>query len=694
MDGDSGDDGTSSSHVRGASALTVAVRGPLRLAGFVAGVIALISTLDPGTPSRAAGAPPASADRVNFSASQVASGAQIYATRCANCHGADLENGAAPALVGHGFLNLWANGRKTVADLEYIIKATMPLSAPRSLADAEYLNVTAYILSRNGYKSGGTPLNSSTANRLIKPAHSVATSLVRLSLPALPTAVKMATTRGPDDDELIRADDAEWLMYNRTFDGRRYSALNQITAANVKDLTAVCLFQVGEIGVFEASPIIYDGMMYVTTPYSTFALDPKNCNKIWQETYDPDNSINGLLNRGVAIYRGSLFRATPNNHLIALDAKTGELLWDVLVADTSHGYWLSAAPIAYSGLVFIATAGADFGANGLVHAFDAKTGRLVWTFHVIPTGGEKGADSWQRGSEHGGGAMWSTFTLDHDQGMLFVSIANPSPSFNGAMRPGDNLYTNSVVALDYKTGELVWYVQQIAHDVHDWDTVAAPAIYEQDGRSLMAVANKGGWVYIYDRKSHELLARTEVSRHENGDVPLSTNGVHVCPGLEGGVMWNGTAYSSQRKLLYVNSVEWCDTLRVSADRYIEGLIYFDGDATPDPVSTSSGWTRALDAATGTEVWSRRSKTPMIAALTPTAGGVVFTGDLHGNFLALDAENGETLYNFNTGGAIAGAASTYQLDGRQYIAITTGNSSPHLWQTSGSATVVVFALPIK
>jgi len=415
---------------------------------------------------------------------------------------------------------------------------------------------------------------------------------------------------------------------------------------------------------------------------------------MWEQDYPPDMSPPLNVSRGVSIYRGKIFRVTPNGHLLALDAKSGKVLWDAWISDLTLGYWLTAAPIAYDGKVFIGTAGADFGANAHIYAFATESGKLVWRFNVIPTGKEAGAETWGKGAEHGGGSIWSTFALDRTKGLIFAPIGNPAPDFDGAKRPGANLYTNSVLALDYRTGKLAWFVQQVPHDIHDYDTAAAPALYEQDGKSYMAVANKGGWLYLYDRDTHKLIARSEASEHENTDVPLTVAGVHHCPGLVGGVEWNGPAYSPQDKLIYVNSVDWCATTRVTENRYVEGASYMGGEYTWDTVETAKGWTKAFNASTGNQVWSRESRTPMIAALTPTAGGVIFTGDLDGNFLTLDAATGSVLYRFNTGGAVAGAASTYLVDGKQYVAITSGNASRSIWKTTGAATVVVFAVAEK
>jgi glucose dehydrogenase len=234
----------------------------------------------------------------------------------------------------------------------------------------------------------------------------------------------------------------------------------------------------------------------------------------------------------------------------------------------------------------------------------------------------------------------------------------------------------------------------VPHDIHDWDTAAAPVIYDQGGKSFMAVSTKGGWLYLYDRATHNLLAQPEVSPHENISKPITFAGVHHCPGIVGGAQWNGPAYSPRDGLLFVNSLNWCGTSRLAEHKYIEGSPYFDGNHTWDPIETAKGWTKAFDASTGKPVWSHETSTPMLAGLTPTAGGVVFTGELNGDFTVLASKTGENLYRFNTGGAVAGAPSTYLIEGRQYVAMASGNASRSAWKTTGAMTLIVFSLPEK
>jgi PQQ-dependent dehydrogenase (methanol/ethanol family) len=608
----------------------------------------------------------------------VVDGRVAYATHCASCHGATLSGGSAPSLNSTSFKSRWLTSADSVAELDRTVRR-MPKGAPDSLPDPTYAAIKAYLLSANGYGQGAGPAPAARARTL--PA-----------LPAPPDSVAAATTAAPTAAELLAPADGDWLMYNRTYEGQRFSPLAHITAKNADQLQVACILQVGESGSFMASPIIYKGVGYITSAHSVVAFDAATCDKKWTYTYVPTDREPLPTNRGAALYDGKIFRGTSDGHLLAIDAATGKLLWDVHVADSTPGNFIGVAPIVYQGKVIVGLAGSDWGIRGHIYAFDADSGRRIWTFNSIPTGNEPGAESWKKGSQFGGGGTWTSFAVDPKDGLVLAPIGNPAPDLMKEARPGDNLYTNSVVALDAATGRLAWHVQQVPADFHDWDTAAPPVAYEQDGRRYMAVGSKDGFIYLYDRDSRALLARTPVTTNKNADAPLvAGQSVFACPGPAGGVEWNGPAYSPDAKATFVGTVDWCSAYKLEPDAQKPGDIFFDGDFTVAPMSDQSGWLKSLDGASGKELWSYHAPAPMVGGVTPTAGGVVLTGCSNGEFLVFDAKTGAILYRFHTGGSVSGGVSTYMVGERQYVAVTSGNRSIAPFGLAGQPTLIVFSL---
>jgi alcohol dehydrogenase (cytochrome c) len=318
------------------------------------------------------------------------------------------------------------------------------------------------------------------------------------------------------------------------------------------------------------------------------------------------------------------------------------------------------------------------------------TGRKLWTFNVIPEDGEAGRETWPKQGERAGGSMWTTITVDPATRSLYVPTGNPYPDFDGTRRKGDNLYTNAVIVVDADTGKLKWYVQQTPHDVRDRNTAAAPVLYSSNGRDMMVVGSKDARLYFYDRKTHKLIARRDLTARENAEGVLPPGKpFHVCPGLFGGVEWNGPAFDPADNLVFVNTVDWCMTLTPQTETQVMPA---GGLPIPDPIETARGWLRAFDATTGQEKWHFESAAPMLAGLTPTATGLLLTGTSTGEFVAFAAATGKQLYSFNTGGPVAGGVSTYLAGGKQYVAVATGNNSKLTRRTAGGAIVVVFGLP--
>jgi alcohol dehydrogenase (cytochrome c) len=634
----------------------------------------------------ASGSPP-------FTASQAAAGRLVYARACGICHGASLQGGAAVALSGSAFARTWGDGRHQGPDFFDAIATQMPKNAPGTLSQADNLALTAFILSSNGYAPGLQPLTLAALAGSLPAALAASTAPAAgppVSFPQAPHSVLPASGSDPGDAQLLRVPDQDWLTFNRTLGGERFSPLAQINAGNARHLQVHCIAQLGELGSFETSPIVRNGKMFVTTAHKVLALDAATCAVTWSYTWVPVDPEHLPGNRGVALYQGRVYRGTTDGHLIALDAANGALLWDTRVADGALGYEITGAPVAFEGKVFTGDAGADTGIRGRIYAFDAASGALVWAFDIVPRAGDAAAASWSGNTDKGGGATWSSMAIDPVRRLLFVPTGNPAPDFNDAGRAGDNLYTDSVVALDLATGKLSWYVQQVPHDLHDWDTAAAPALFSQDGHSVMAVASKNGLLYQYDRDSHRTLAQTPFTTRSNVDALPTAAGVHVCPGALG--QYNGPAFSPLSGRVFVAAADRCNVLTRAEPHYVAGGVYFGGMFRMDPPAQQSGWIKAFAAVTGQELWSVHRHDPVLAAVTPTAGGLLLTGDMGGSFLALDARDGRVLYEFATGGPVAAGISVYAVGGREYIAVPSGSSSRDAASATAAATLIVFSLP--
>jgi PQQ-dependent dehydrogenase (methanol/ethanol family) len=664
----------------------------------------------------AAGQPAQSAaSGVSFTQAQATSGRELYRKNCAACHGSQLQGGAGAALAGNAFSSKWSD--RTVKDLYTFVHQSMPMSAPGSLSDQQYADIIAYVLQRNDFQPGDQQLTAqSMPDAKIQPPGQAAASAggrgVAVAQQGSKPQVdwhagetqqaKSPGSTGPTQAELDRADDdmRSWLMYNKGYEGHRYSKLSQIDTHTAKDVRAVCAFQTGESGTFQTGPVMYDRTLYFTTMHSVYAVDATNCKRRWDYEWVPpgaDYSYNGT-NRGVAVAQGRVIRGTQDGYLLALDARTGDLLWSKHILDASKAQFFAAAPIVWNGMIFLGQAGGDWGARGAMLAFDLKDGKELWRFDLVPTGAEKGAETWQepQSAMHGGASSWTTYSLDLASGTIYVPVGNPGPDFYKAVRPGSNLFTDSVVALDAKSGKLKWWYQLVAGDYHDWDTTSVAA-FESHGRKLIATAGKDGVLRVLDRSDGKEQFKIPVTTIENVEAPITEQGTRYCPGTLGGVEWNGPAYSPQTNLLYVNAIDWCVTSRLAPKepKYSTGMEYAglaNGFGTFDPVEKSHGWTNAIDATTGKMAWRYKSPTPMVAGITPTAGGVVLTGDMDGNFLVMDAKDGKTLYRWDTGGPIAAGVITYEDHGKQYVAVASGNNSRTAWMSTGAATVFLFALP--
>ena len=550
-------------------------------------------------------------------------------------------------------------------------------------------------------------------------AVSACSQLVFLEPPTVPRKRgSSSTTRGPafESQHAPRTPasaHADWPMYNRDYDGTRFSPLAQITASNVASLTPACTFPLGVKANLQAGIVAVDGTLYFTTATDTYALDATTCALRWRHTYDYDPKPPfdpNKVNRGLAYLAGPdrprLFRGANDGRVMALDPFTGDELWSAVAGDPATGETFPAAPIAWNGMVFMGNAGGDnFAVKGRMMAFDAKTGGRAWSFDLVPENG-KAAQSWPPGTERfpkAGGASWTSYALDTATGVVYTPTGNAAPDFISELRPGANLYTYSVVALDAHEGTLKTYYQLLERDYHDWDIAAAPSLVStRAGQRLVIAAGKDGHVYGTDRATGRRVFATPVSTIENIDAPLTGKGARFCPGVNGGVEWNGPSYSPRTNMLYVGSVDWCTTLATySADqpgklRGKESLPWTGSSALRAPFGVNEharrGWLTAIDADDGSIKWRYASPTPLIAGVTATAGDVVFTGDLDGNILAFGARDGRELWRYAASAPIGGGVITYRVDATEYLAVAVGMNSPVGWKLeSPPGRVLIFKL---
>jgi len=528
----------------------------------------------------------------------------------------------------------------------------------------------------------------------------LAVALLALMMPA-----GVRGQSGPTQQELNDAarSTENWLHPNHDYAGMRYVDLKQINASNASSLRPVCLYQSKERVPAQSSPLVYKGVLYFTTMHYTLAIDATNCKLRWEHFWKQQGEEPFRTNRGAAIKDGILVRGTDDGYLLALNAETGELIWSKQIADPKQGYFFSMPPLLFEDLVVIGTAGSEWAAKGWVGAFRLKNGEPVWKFNTVPDPGGPGSETWGKDPQylmHGGGSVWTPFSFDLEKGWVYVPVGNPGPDFFDEVRPGANLYTSSLVALDVHDGKMQWYVQTVPHDIHDWDLPQVSPIFRTTAkgktRNVVAASGKDGLLRLFDRETHEQLYSVPFARRENVDLPLG-DAVHVCPGSLGGAEWNGPAYDPAGNTLFEPTNDWCNFIQKDKQppQFDKGL-YLGGLPKMDPWEKALGRLTAFDASTGTERWRYSSPKPMLAGVTVTSGGVLFTGEVTGDVLVLDTSNGKVLYRFATGGPVAGGVITYRISGKQYVAAISGFISDFFALTGGdqggTPTVILFSLP--
>ena len=498
-------------------------------------------------------------------------------------------------------------------------------------------------------------------------------------------------------ERLINAEDEpeNWMMYSGTLDSQRYSRLDQIDKSNVAELEMKWSYQIPVIDRAETVPTVVDGIMFITeAPSNLTAVDARTGRVYWRYDHELPDDLRiccGRNNRGVAILGETLFMSTLDAHLVAIDARTGNVLWDTEVADYEAGYSKTAAPLIVKDKVVTGIAGGEFGIRGFIDAYDPATGELEWRTYAIPGPGEPGNDSWSGDSwKTGGAATWITGSYDPDLNLIYWGTGNPGPDWNGDVRLGDNLYSDSALALDGDTGEIAWHFQFTPHDVHDYDSIQVPILadieYQGSTRKVMMWANRNAFFYTIDRATGEFLegdayaSQTWAQGLDPNGRPIRVpgmaptyEGILVSPPIVGATNWYSPGYSQQTGLFYVTSFDGEQEFFKRDEDYEEGERFTGGGGRYNqPMDAFHSSIRAINPATAQIEWEFPIMPRSSAGITTTAGGIVFTGSADGYFFALDAATGEELWHISLGARVHAAPMTYAVDGKQFVTIASGN----------------------
>jgi alcohol dehydrogenase (cytochrome c) len=526
-------------------------------------------------------------------------------------------------------------------------------------------------------------------------------------------------------ERLVRSasEPQNWLTYYGGYHGQRFSALDQINSNNVRDLKVAWVFQYGGVGLsatpatyaYEAAPIVVDGVMYLTGyDGHIWAINAATGQRLWHHHHATPLDVPlccGNVNRGAAIAKGKVFYVTPHGHLVALDARSGRIVWDKTFVDIRAGESATVAPLVVKNLVIVGSSGAEYGVRGHIDAFDLDSGQRIWRRYTVPRPGEPGSETWPNNTDawaRGGGTAWITGSYDPELDLLYWGTGNPGPDYDGSVRPGNNLYTNSVLALDPDDGAIRWHYQWTPHDLWDYDGVNENILFERDGRKLLAHFDKNGYLFVLDRTNGTLQRAVPFARTTWGDIDANSGritvrlrptqeGTLICPGPAGGKEWNHGSFSPRTGFLYTPVVEQCATFKAGKTEFKEGMPYWGGGGTP-VFKDNSGAVKAIDPATGREVWAWTAEHPIVSSLLTTGGDVVFVGEPTGMFHALNARTGAMLWHFQTGSGIHSNPITYSVNGKQYVAVLSGwggwmkGFAPEMYGAPRGDALFVFALP--
>ena len=631
-------------------------------------------------------------------------GRRPYEARCARCHGGDATGGeSGPNIVAQldarndqdlaAFLRTGRPGNGMPAfdlaapemnDLVHYLRSLQPVSraAPRTAARRSVMLTDGTKLEGQVLSEGMSDLQIRTDDRKIR--------LLRKS----------------GDRYRAVTSQTDWTTYHGDPSGNRYTKLTQIDKTNVAALAPKWTFPVPNVSLVENTPLVFEGIMYVSSANECWGLDAGSGRVIWHYQRPRTKGLAGNaalgFNRGVAIAGDRLFMLTDNAHMLSMNRFNGELLWETEMADWHQNYNGTSAPLTVGNLVISGTAGGDEGARGFVAAYEQQTGKEVWRFWTVPKPGEANSETWKgKEQEHRSGATWMTGTYDPQLDLVYWPTGNPGPDFDGDERQGDNLYTDSVLALEAKTGKLRWYYQFTPHDLHDWDAEEPPVLvdtnWQGQPRKLLLQANRNGFFYVFDRTNGQLLLAKTFLKKMNWAEGIGKDGrpilkalkeeangdTYVCPGFQGGTNWFSTSFNPATGFYYFQALERCNVFSKRDMQWESGKGYMGGAARPAPGESFEKSLRAVNIQTGKIAWDLPQITGTLTAsagVLSTASGLVFFGENSGSFMAADATTGKPLWEFPTNQVWKASPMTYVFDNKQYVAIAAGQS------------IIAFALP--
>jgi alcohol dehydrogenase (cytochrome c) len=627
-------------------------------------------------------------------AQNVESGRKAFVTRCASCHGTDGNGGElGPAIAARAIL-------RTDDELRAVLRNGFPAAGMppfATLPGAEAADLVAFIRT----------LKPRTSTVPTRSPFTLVDGRVFDGLVMNRTHADVQVLDGKQRIRLLRADgsryrevtsQADWPSYNGGPDGSRYSTLAQIDRSNVERLAPKWMLTLPNTARLQVTPVVVGGVMYVTSANECWAIDAGSGREIWRyqrpRTKGLIGNAAGGVNRGVGVAGDRLFMVTDNAHVIALDRHTGALLWDTEMADWRQNYNATGAPLPVGNLVITGTSGGDEGVRGFVAAYDQATGKEIWRFWTVPAPGERGSETWQgTGIAHPGGSTWMTGAYDPQLDTVYWTVGNPGPDLYGDDRLGDNLYTDSVVALDARTGALKWHFQFTPHDVWDYDaqepTALVDTTWQGKPRKLLVQANRNGFLYVLDRTTGEFLSGAGFIRNitwASGLDPRgrpiripgmepSPDGRRVCPSLDGATNWYSSSFNPLTNLYYVQTNDKCGIFTRTDQEWAAGRGFMGGSFRQAPNEPAQRLLRAIDIRTSTVVWEvpQTGNVNSWGGVLSTAGRVVFFGDDSGALAAVDAENGRRLWSFQTSQLWKASPMTYVFDNQQYLAIASGST---------------------